>query len=215
MTEGGILISRNPHPDRDILSRLEKRQRPAIFGFEIEGGDHFTLLHLAIHCEFPEPVPAAGLFAGGFIHPLFHLDEDAGDGVVGLFPGIDHLIRGRLSQHIPDRPQKILPDDGVMFRADSQRPVFMGNPFHHRQNLLQAVDMGRRRIHRIRQCLGLFPFPLVGAVENVVQFGVAGKQPFVELTGDHGTLFFQYRSGAPDDFHCFWIQHDLRPLIFD
>ena len=120
------------------------------------------------------------------VEPRFLSDQLGGEQPVHLIPGSGDLGRDGLAEHLTDRSEEVVPDDGVLLRPDTERDVLEGDPPHH---------MGEGRRLRIDQlhCVGdhrgsqrpaLFPGRLVALVEDPQQFGMLCEHSRIEPCGD-------------------------------
>ena len=127
---------------RDVLPRLERRQRPAVLRLEVERRDDVALAHLAIDDERPVAVPAAG--SGGLrcVDLGLAAREDLGEEPVRLGPGGDDLVGRGVAEHVLDRDEQVLADDRVVLGLNPERAVLLSDELDRGTKRGGIVDMG-------------------------------------------------------------------------
>src|SRR5690606_21016241 len=92
LTHLRVSLTRDLYFDANILPRLEYGNVAAILRHEIEGGDDFTFLNLALHFKGTEVFPAASLRLRLRIHLRFYSDEGIRNDTISFCPCLYNLI---------------------------------------------------------------------------------------------------------------------------
>lgn len=115
--------------ERDVVPRLDLRDRCAVRGLEHQGDDVVGLLDGS---DDPVgPGRGGGVDAGGGMEPGLFGNQLGGEEPVDLVPGCGDLGGDGVTEDLPHCGEQVMAHDRVLLWADSEGDVLVRDPRHH------------------------------------------------------------------------------------
>ena len=89
---------------------------------------------------------SVGPDAGLLVEPRLLRHELHREEPVDLAPGVGHLGRDRVAEHLGDGAEQVVPDDGVLLGADAERHVLVRDAAH---DVLERGCVGVDQLHGV------------------------------------------------------------------
>ena len=135
----------------NILARPMFGELRAILRRKVKRDHVVRLLHLPLHDKLLPPLPT-----GLSVQLRLTIDADMRELPISSDPGIvQFALEDIRTKDIGDRLKEVCAHDGVLFRDDVQRGVFVADPFNDGEDRRQVIDVGSIRVYGACKGLGL------------------------------------------------------------
>jgi hypothetical protein len=136
------------HGDRDVLTRSGKGECTSVGRCQDERDSVGGLLNPATYHQLAPDLPR--LYARHPHTAFLHRDQVVGHVPIELVPGGCDLFGDGIAQHVDDRREEVLADDGVLLSDGPERGVLVRDPRKELVRGVRAIGDEHRRVCRYR-----------------------------------------------------------------